>query len=625
MAEARFRLTRSQSVLSYPDRGIIRVGTNPPRALEIRDPPTYLAELLEAWSEPRSITEMVEFIIAAHQTCDRREVQEVIDDLMSLGVLQLDAPIDRYDRHQLYFDFFGIGRGDYERILATKRVGLLGTGGIGSNAALLLAAAGVGTLVISDGDVVEETNLTRTILFDEADTGQLKVLATEAKLGARNRDVTIVPIPKEYDGPEFVGQHFTGCDVLLLSADTPQQVHKWTSDAATALSIPYLSGGYVETYGVVGPFVLPGRSPCFTCNALNGNGQAFSGRQLNHSLQAPSYGPLNALVASIAANEILRYLLGLEVQTLGKQMLVNSADYQVTFFPWVANEKCACGAYAHAGEARGAGDRFAELAALYKRFRESSSLNAFVLDDAVMNVIPGDRELRILDVGCGIGTLSIALARQGHKITAIDVSPNMLEEFRARLPPELASHVTILEGDAATISWGGQFDCILLNLVLDHIEDPAPLLVRCRDSLAPGGRLFSIIPHPFKDGGHWEKAHVDGQWEYQRFVLDDYFREGPISKTREDDQGNVVLRGITSFRRTLSSYFSLLTDAGFQVTRMVEPQPRPGHQTDSVNFAKVSRVPYFLIIECSRPESRRLDDPHQNGSLRNVNGRRYHE
>ena len=577
--------------------GAIRVGTVPPTLFEIESPPSYLPSLFEVLSAPVTVDDAVDFVARRHPEARPDEVRACLEDLVQLGVVHVAVPEGRYHRHELYFDFFDVPAGVSSKRLAACKVGLIGTGGIGSTCAMLLAAAGVGRLVISDGDLVEESNLTRTVLFEEVDVGVPKVDAARRRLLARNKDVRVDLVPRLLDGPDMLREHFAGCDAWILSADIPEGVHAWTNEVAVELGIPYLNAGYVDLLGVAGPFVVPGVTACTTCADL-GDGAERGAEQLNRRLQAPSYGPLNALVAAIAVNEVLRHLLGLTVRTAGARLLIDSSGYRVSFDEVKPAPGCSCGAPAPRAPAPSGADRFADLAENYRRFRESSSLNALVLDHVIVDLVCSGSGLRILDVGCGIGTLSLAFARRGHRVTAVDVSPAMLEELRRRLSPDLVGLVTLVEGDAATLSFATGFDRVVLNLILDHIEDPAPLLARVRGILAPGGEVVVVVPHPLKDAGKWHRELIGGQWRYEHLVLRDYFVEGPIEKSREDDRGNIVIPRIVSQRRTISTYFSMLVRAGLAVEEVLEPRPPEGTDPCSVSYQKTSSVPYFLVFRC---------------------------
>lgn len=331
----KFQLARALSVRLSKDSSQIQIGSLPPAALIINKPPSYLARMLELLSTPHTLHELLEKLELESPEFHHEEIKEVFNELLDTKVIQACFYEGRYHRHQLYFNFFDVQPEEYQKTLSTKKVGLIGSGGVGSTCALLLATAGIGTLVLLDNDSVEESNLTRTILFEESDINAKKVVAAKKRLEARNRYTTIVPVVEECLSAESIKEHLSDCDVWLLSADTPPgEIHQWTSEASLSLGIPYISAGYVEIFGLVGPFFLPNMTSChnsFLTNTENNNQTAYL--ELNRNFQAPSYGPLNALVSSIAVNEILRYLLGLDMKTLEHQLLINSIDYEIRCIP----------------------------------------------------------------------------------------------------------------------------------------------------------------------------------------------------------------------------------------------------------------------------------------------------
>lgn len=98
-----------------------------------------------------------------------------------------DDQIERYSRHIILADVGGEGQ---EKILNSK-VLIIGAGGLGAPAALYLAAAGVGTIGIIDGDVVDMTNLQRQVIHFTPDVGKAKVLSAKEKIAQLNPDVKV--------------------------------------------------------------------------------------------------------------------------------------------------------------------------------------------------------------------------------------------------------------------------------------------------------------------------------------------------------------------------------------------------------------------------------------------------
>jgi 2-polyprenyl-3-methyl-5-hydroxy-6-metoxy-1,4-benzoquinol methylase len=104
-----------------------------------------------------------------------------------------------------------------------------------------------------------------------------------------------------------------------------------------------------------------------------------------------------------------------------------------------------------------------------------------------------------LDVGCGIGRWSLELARLGHDVTAVDLSPRMIERAQARAR-EAGVACRFAVGDAAGLALGRTFDLILCVTVLQHIMDPAAAesaIARLAAHLSPSGELVLLEAAPF--------------------------------------------------------------------------------------------------------------------------------
>jgi molybdopterin/thiamine biosynthesis adenylyltransferase len=340
--DTKFQVKRSLSIKLDKDRPVIWIGKLPPNVIKIEHPPLYLARMLETLSIPYTFEELWQKIEVKYPQYSLSEVEKSFNELLELGVIQPKLTEGRYHRHQLYFDFFQISPDNYIQTLSMKTVGLIGCGGIGSTVALLLATSGVGTLILSDDDYIEESNLTRTILFEESNIGTSKVISAKTKLEARNHQTTVIPIQKMCNGVDFIKEHFSFCDVLVLSADNPSDIHKWVNQATVELKIPYITVGYIEIFGSVGPFIVPGVTACYNCHLMNQKQPSRNYRQLNHNFQTASYGSLNTIVSSITVNEILRYFFALDIKTLGQQMLIKSSDYSISFLTYKKNIKCFC-------------------------------------------------------------------------------------------------------------------------------------------------------------------------------------------------------------------------------------------------------------------------------------------
>jgi molybdopterin/thiamine biosynthesis adenylyltransferase len=336
------------------DNSNLHIGLAPPNALVIEEPPQFLAELLSFASTPRSRADLTDALTSAGVSRD--DADQTVAELVDAGILStrwVDRE-SRYSRHDLYFDLLYPEIAQPSQKLSRASVALIGVGGIGTNLAMQLSAAGVGRLVLVDADTVELSNLTRQFLFDEADQNESKVVAAKRHLRAKNQCVQIDEICSGVGGVADLRGIFADVDVVIISADTPQTIHQWANVAGLETGTPFSMAGYQDTRGLVGPFITPGTGPCLACaaasdglaaNMTTATGMVASISNLNHSYQAPSFGPLNGAVASFQAADVLRYLLGSVPLTASRRLVIDSATFENSFEEYERNGDCrACSA-----------------------------------------------------------------------------------------------------------------------------------------------------------------------------------------------------------------------------------------------------------------------------------------
>lgn len=105
---------------------------------------------------------------------------------------------------------------------------------------------------------------------------------------------------------------------------------------------------------------------------------------------------------------------------------------------------------------------------------------------------------RVLDLGCGTGSLSVLLAGQGHRVTGVDLSPRMIELARAKAA---GSTVDFSVGDASAPEVTGPFDVVVVRHLLWTLADPVAALRNWRDLLAPDGRFVLVEGRWAQSGG----------------------------------------------------------------------------------------------------------------------------
>ncbi len=165
---------------------------------------------------------------------------------------------ERYDR-QLRLAEIGI---DGQQKLLQARVLIVGVGGLGSPAALYLAAAGAGTLGLVDSDTVSLSNLQRQILHSTADLGRPKVDSAAARLRALNPDTQLLLFPERLTAARAPAL-LAGFDFVLDCTDNfPSKF--LVADACHAARIPYSHAGILGLTGQA-LTVFPGRTACLRC------------------------------------------------------------------------------------------------------------------------------------------------------------------------------------------------------------------------------------------------------------------------------------------------------------------------------------------------------------------------
>ena len=211
-----------------------------------------------------------------------------------------DEQIQRYSRHIILPEVGGKGQ---KRILQAK-VLIVGAGGLGSPAALYLAAAGVGTIGIIDGDAVDLSNLHRQILHHTPDLGRPKVLSARDKMIAINPDVKVVPYYERLTAKNALSI-LKDYDIILDGTDNfPAKF--LINDACFFARKPLIHGGILRFDGQVFT-VLPGKTACYRCI----HRQPPPDGLIPTCQEAGVLGVLAGVIGTIQATEVLKLTLGI--------------------------------------------------------------------------------------------------------------------------------------------------------------------------------------------------------------------------------------------------------------------------------------------------------------------------
>jgi len=228
-----------------------------------------------------------------------------------------------------------------QKILAAK-VLIIGAGGLGSPAAMYLAAAGVGSIVIYDDDVVELSNLQRQIAHHTPDIGLDKVISTRETLNKLNPDVQVTAVKQRLAG-EQLDIEVLNADVVLDCSDnflTRFAINKACVKHQTAL----VSGAAIRFEGQVSVFT-PGKdnSPCYNCL------YSSEGEELQNCATNGVIAPITGIVGSIQALEALKLIMAIGKPLIGRLLLLDGLTMEWNTMKLAKNFKCpTCGdSYLH--------------------------------------------------------------------------------------------------------------------------------------------------------------------------------------------------------------------------------------------------------------------------------------
>jgi molybdopterin/thiamine biosynthesis adenylyltransferase/rhodanese-related sulfurtransferase len=223
------------------------------------------------------------------------------------------AELIRYARHLTLSE---VGAAGQER-LSQARVLLVGAGGLGSPAALYLAAAGVGTLGLVDGDSVELTNLQRQVLHGTGAVGRAKTESARERLADLNPHVRVETHPVRLTSDnalEVMGRY----DFALDGSDN-FPTRYLVNDASVLLRKPYVYGSIFRFDGQVSVFAAPG-GPCYRCLFAEPPPPDL----VPNCAEAGVLGVLPGLIGSLQALEAIKLILGVGEPLIGRLLLVEA-------------------------------------------------------------------------------------------------------------------------------------------------------------------------------------------------------------------------------------------------------------------------------------------------------------
>lgn len=241
--------------------------------------------------------------------------------------------IRRYGRHLILPE---VGMEGQEK-LKSARVLLVGAGGLGSPAALYLAAAGVGTLGLAEFDEVDETNLQRQILYSDQDVGRSKLEAARERLAGINPHVTIEPHAVRVDVSNALDL-ISAYDLVVDGSDN-FSTRYLVNDACVMAGKPDVFGSIFRFEGQLSVFCTEG-GPCYRCLFP----EPPPPGAVPSCAEAGVLGVLPGIIGSLQANEALKLLLGRGEPLVGRLLLFDALGCSFRELDLPRDPKCSvCG------------------------------------------------------------------------------------------------------------------------------------------------------------------------------------------------------------------------------------------------------------------------------------------
>ena len=241
-----------------------------------------------------------------------------------------DEQLLRYSRHILLDE---IGIEGQQRLLAAHAL-VIGAGGLGSPAAMYLAASGVGQLTLVDDDDVDLTNLQRQVMHTTGRIGQPKVESGREALMQINPGIAVTALGERASGARLA-QLVAAASVVLDCSDNFATRHA-VNRACVAARVPLVSGAAIRFDGQISVFdARDVRSPCYACLFPEGGGF--------EDVACASMGvfaPLVGVIGAMQAAEALKLLIGITPSLAGRLLLLDGRAMEWTSIGIARNPAC---------------------------------------------------------------------------------------------------------------------------------------------------------------------------------------------------------------------------------------------------------------------------------------------
>lgn len=207
-------------------------------------------------------------------------------------------------------------------------------------------------------------------------------------------------------------------------------------------------------------------------------------------------------------------------------------------------------------------------------------------------MLPNFKDKRVLDLGCGFGWhCRYAIDKGAKSVIAIDISEKMLKEAENMTTSPLIQYIRMpiedIDYDPNT------FDVVISSLALHYVESFDDICEKVSSCLTSNGDFVFSVEHPIFTSYGTQDWYYDDNGDIMHWPVDRYFTEG-IRKS------NFLGTDVMKYHKTLTTYINGLIKSGFEITKLIEPEPEESMLKNNVEMQNELRRPMMLLISAKK-------------------------
>lgn len=213
--------------------------------------------------------------------------------------------------------------------------------------------------------------------------------------------------------------------------------------------------------------------------------------------------------------------------------------------------------------------------------------------ETLKKVLPDFTNKAVLDLGCGYGWhCNYAVEQGAQSVVGIDQSKKMLEVAKEKFN---SSKISYIQSSIEDIDFQkNSFDVVISSLALHYVKDYDRLIQKISEMVKVGGQIIFTVEHPTFTAYGSQDWYYNEEGKILHFPVDNYYVEG---------KREAVFLGttMTKYHRTLTTYLDTLVQHGFQIDRVLEPEPAEKRLADG-SLNNEMRRPMMLIISAFKKD-----------------------